>query len=304
MENKRVSVEMIFFEFRQKLAENYRQEEIRHLVYILFEEWMGWTKAEVVIQRQKLLKGEEVRRFREALGELQKNKPLQYIIGVSHFLDTKIKVKEGVLIPRPETEELVKLIITDYQHRQYESLSLMDIGTGSGCISIAIKKQMPCFDITAIDISAVALNVASENSVLNQCKIQFILSDILNRQEWKKFPVFTVIVSNPPYITDSERSIMHPNVVDYEPKEALFVTDDDPLKFYKAIAEFAFLHLLRPGSLYIEINERFGNQIKELLLSTGFDKAGVLKDIHGKDRFIHAEAKPLILDTSYWNIEH
>ena len=292
MENNRVSVKMILDGFSQKLAENYRQEEIMQLAYVLFEEWMGWTKADIHIERQKFLKGEEVVRFRKALEELQKNKPIQYITGVSHFLDTKIKVTEGVLIPRPETEELVSLIINDYQHRQYESLSLMDIGTGSGCIPVAIKKQMPCFDITAIDISTVALDVARENSLLNQCNIQFILADILDRQEWKNFPVFSVIVSNPPYVTESERILMHPNVVDYEPGEALFVTDNDPLKFYKAIAEFAFLHLSRPGSLYFEINERFGNPIKELLLSTGFDKADVLKDIHDKDRFIRAKPHP------------
>jgi len=292
MENNRVSVKMILDGFSQKLAENYRQEEIMQLAYVLFEEWMGWTKADIHIERQKFLKGEEVVRFRKALEELQKNKPIQYITGVSHFLDTKIKVTEGVLIPRPETEELVSLIINDYQHRQYESLSLMDIGTGSGCIPVAIKKQMPCFDITAIDISTVALDVARENSLLNQCNIQFILADILDRQKWKNFPVFSVIVSNPPYVTESERILMHPNVVDYEPGEALFVTDDDPLKFYKAIAEFAFLHLSRPGSLYFEINERFGNPIKELLLSTGFDKADVLKDIHDKDRFIRAKPHP------------
>ncbi len=304
MENKPISVRMIFDEFRQKLAKNYQQEEIMQIVYILFEEWMDWPKANVLIERQKVLIGEEVQRLREALGELQKNKPIQYIIGVSHFLDTLIKVREGVLIPRPETEELVSLILNDYYHRQYENLPLMDIGTGSGCIPVAIKKKIPCFDITAIDVSLAALNVAKENSVLNECDIKYFLADILDRQQWKNFQGFTIIVSNPPYVTESERLSMHPNVIDYEPKEALFVTDDDPLKFYKAIAEFAFLHLLRPGSLYLEINEKFGMQIREILISSGFDKAEILKDIHNKDRFIRAEVKTLFLDTSYWNVEH
>jgi release factor glutamine methyltransferase len=163
---------------------------------------------------------------------------------------------------------------------------------------------MPGMEITALDISEVAMRVAKENSTLNQCRIKFIHSDILDRQGWKDFPGYTIIVSNPPYIPESERSSMHPNVTEYEPPEALFVTDEDPLRFYTAIAEFAFLHLLRPGSLYLEINERFGKQIREFLLSTGFDKAEVLKDIHGKDRFIRAEAKTTMLDTSYWNVEH
>ena len=295
---------MILDEFRQKLAANYRQEEIMQFVYLLFKEWMGWTKADVHMETLKLLKVEEATRFWDALGQLQKNIPIQYIIGITHFLDTKIKVREGVLIPRPETEELVTMILIDYRHRQYEDLSLLDIGTGSGCISVAIKKQMPGIDVTALDISPVALQLAKENSVLNHCRIKFIRKNILDRQGWKDFPGYTVVVSNPPYIPESERSSMHPNVVEYEPHKALFVTDEDPLQFYTAIAEFALLHLVRPGSLYLEINERFGKQIREFLLSIGFNKAEILKDIHGKDRFIRAEAKTTMLDTSYWNVEH
>jgi len=304
MKNNPVSVKMILDEFRLKLSANYAKEEVMQFVYLLFKEWMGWTKADVHMESRKLLKGEEAVRFRDALRQLQKNKPIQYIIGVTHFLDTKIKVQEGVLIPRPETEELVAMILSDYLHRQYEDLSLLDIGTGSGCIPVAIKKQMPGIDVTALDISPLALQVANENSERNQCRVKFILADILDRQLWKDFPGYTVIVSNPPYIPESERLSMHPNVVEYEPHDALFVTDENPLQFYTAIAEFAFLHLVRPGSLYLEINERFGKRIREFLLSIGFDKAEVLKDIHGKDRFIRAEAKTTMLDTSYWNVEH
>jgi release factor glutamine methyltransferase len=304
MENKPVSVKMILDEFKQKLDANYGQAEVMQFAYLLFEAWMGWTKAEVHMESRKVLKGEEVSRFRDALRQLQENKPIQYIIGATHFLDTKIKVQEGVLIPRPETEELAAMILRNSRHRQYEELSLLDIGTGSGCIPVAIKKQMPGMDVTAIDISPLALQIAKENSTLNQCRVKFILADILDRQGWKNFPGYTIIVSNPPYIPESERLSMHPNVVEYEPHEALFVTDEDPLRFYTAIAEFAYLHLVRPGSLYLEINGRFGKQIREFLLSTGFDKAEVLKDIHGKDRFIRAEAKTTMLDTSYWNVEH
>jgi release factor glutamine methyltransferase len=304
MENNPVSVKMILDEFRQKLAANYEPPEVMQFAYLLFEEWMGWTKTEVHLNSRKLMKGEEDERFRDALAQLQKNRPIQYIIGVTHFLDTKIKVQEGVLIPRPETEELAAMILRDSRHRQYEDLSLLDIGTGSGCIPVAIKKQMPGIDVNALEISPVALQIAEENSIRNQCKIKFILADILDRQGWKNFPGYNIIVSNPPYIPESEGSSMHPNVVDYEPHEALFVSDEDPLRFYTAIAEFAFLHLVRPGSLYLEINERFGNQLKVLLLSTGFDKVEILKDIHGKDRFIRTEAKTTMLDTSYWNVEH
>lgn len=295
---------MILDEFRAKLAANYEPTEIMQFAYLLFEEWMGWTKAEVHLNSRKILKGEEAVRFFDALSLLHENQPVQYIIGAIHFLDTKIKVRKGVLIPRPETEELVAMILRDSRHRQYETLSLLDIGTGSGCIAVAIKKHMAGMDVSALDISQAALNIAEENSILNQSHVTFILADILDRQGWKDFPGYSVIVSNPPYIPESERSSLHPNVVEYEPHEALFVADQDPLCFYKAIAGFAYLHLIRPGSLYLEINERYGKQIRELLLSAGFDKAEVLKDVHEKDRFIVAEAKTTMLDTSYWNVDH
>jgi release factor glutamine methyltransferase len=273
-------------------------------VYLLFEEWKFWNKADIQLNREQELKGEEVARFRDALYQLQLNKPIQYIIGAVQFLQAKIKVREGVLIPRPETEEMAAMILEDNGHRKYEELSLLDIGTGSGCIPVSVKQQMPAFDVTAIDISPAALEIAEENSILNQCNVRFILADILDRQGWKNFPGYTIIVSNPPYVPESERASMHPNVLEYEPHSALFVTDSDPLQFYRAISEFAFLHLLRPGWLYLEINERFGKQVRDFLLSSGFDKAEVMKDIHGKDRFIRAEAKTTMLDTSYWNVEH
>ena len=298
------SVKMILDEFRSKLAAIYEPAEIMQFAYLLFEDWLGWTKTEVHLNSPGLLKGEESARFFDAIGQLQKNKPIQYIIGATDFLNTRIKVREGVLIPRPETEELTAMILRDFRHRQYENLSLLDIGTGSGCIPVAIKKEIPGMDVTAIDISPVALQIAEENSILNQCNIKFIHADILDRKAWKGFPGYSIIVSNPPYIPESERSAMHPNVVAYEPHEALFVADEDPLQFYSAIASFAFLHLIRPGSLYLEINERFGKQIRESLISTGFDRAEIVKDIHGKDRYILAEAKTTMLDTSYWNVEH
>jgi release factor glutamine methyltransferase len=304
MKNDSVSVKKILDDFRQSLAANYETQEAERFAYILFKEWKGWSRADIHCNMNECLAGEEVSRFQEALKQLRENKPIQYIIGVTHFLNAKIKVRKGVLIPRPETEELAALILRDYSHRRYENLSLMDIGTGSGCIPVAVKKEMPGMDVTATDISQVALQIAEENALLNQCQVKFILSDILDRETWKNFPGYTIIVSNPPYVTLTERSSLHPNVVAFEPHEALFVNDEDPLLFYHAIAEFAFLHLVRPGSLYVEINEKFGIQVKDLILSKGFDKATVMKDIHGKERFVVAEAKTTMLDSSYWNVEH
>lgn len=291
-------------EFKKELIPVYGPEEVMQFVVILFREWMGWSRADISLNRETILKGQQILQFRTALADLLKNKPIQYIIGLTDFLDLKIKIREGVLIPRLETEELVTMIIRDFRHRQFENLSLLDIGTGSGCIAVTLKKQMPRLDVSATDISIAALELAAENSLLNKCPVRFILSDILSRADWKEFPGYTIIVSNPPYVTQSERSSMHLNVVEYEPHVALFVEDEDPLQFYQAIGEFALQHLLRPGFLYLEINERFGKRISELLLSLGFDKADVQKDIHGKDRFIRAVAKSTMLDTSYWNVEH
>jgi release factor glutamine methyltransferase len=304
MKNNFVSVKSIIDEFRKGLALIYPQEEIMQFIYLLFEEKFGWSRAVVHIKFQLILNDEAAIWFRDALDQLLKHRPIQYIIGSSQFLDIRIRVREGVLIPRPETEELVETLIHDYYHRRYEDLSLIDVGTGSGCISIAIKKQLPGFEVTALDISQVALQVAKENAETNQCKLKLIHADILDRDQWKTYPGYNVIVSNPPYITESERLLMRHNVTDYEPKEALFVKDTNPLQFYEAIAEFAFLHLIHPGSLYLEINERFGKEIRDCLLSIGFNDVEVLNDIHGKERFIHGKTKMTMLDTSYWHVEH
>ena len=304
MKNNSVSAKIIIDEFRKELSLIYPREEIMQFLYLLFEEKMGWSRADVHINFLLILNDEDTMWFRDALDQLLKHKPIQYIIGSTQFLDSRIMVREGVLIPRPETEELVEMMVRDYFHRRYEELSILDIGTGSGCISIALKKHLPGFEVIALDISPVALEVARENADSNQCKLKFIYADILDRDEWKTYPGYNIIISNPPYIPESERSLMRNNVTDYEPEEALFVKDTDPLQFYEAIAEFAALHLIHPGSLYFEINERFGKEIRDCLLAKGFYNVEVLNDINGKERFIRAQTKMTMLDTSYWHVEH
>jgi release factor glutamine methyltransferase len=304
MKNNLVSVKIIIDEFRKELSLLYPQEEIMQFLYLLFEEKMGWSRADVHINFPLILNKEDTIWFRDALDQLLKHRPIQYVIGSCQFLDLRIRVRTGVLIPRPETEELVEMLVHDYFHRRYEDLSLLDIGTGSGCISIAIKRHLPVFEVTALDISQVALQVAKENAESNHCKLKFLHADILDWRQWKIYPAYNVIVSNPPYILESERSLMRNNVTDYEPEEALFVKDTDPLKFYEAIAEFAFLHLIHPGSLYLEINERFGREVRNCLLAKGFNNVEVLNDIHGKERFICGKTNLTMLDTSYWHVEH
>ncbi|MCX6248322.1 MAG: peptide chain release factor N(5)-glutamine methyltransferase [Bacteroidetes bacterium] len=291
MEYTPVAVKMILDEYRLKLAGKYELTEVMKFVCLLFEEWKGWNKATVHLNREMELTGEEGEKFRIALRQLEEYRPIQYIIGTVQFLDAKIRVREGVLIPRPETEELAGMILRDYHHRKNEILSLLDIGTGTGCIPVAVKKEMPQWTISAMDISGIALKLARENSRLNNSSVDYIQADILDRQSWESFPGYTIIISNPPYVRKSEIPGMLPNVLEYEPHEALFVTDEDPLQFFTAIARFSFLHLVRPGTLYLEINEQDGSRMRELLLESGFDSAEVLKDIRGKDRFARAELR-------------
>ncbi|MCX6244134.1 MAG: peptide chain release factor N(5)-glutamine methyltransferase [Bacteroidetes bacterium] len=284
-----IPVKKIIEEFRQKLTETYGEVEVMQFVYLLFHEWKGWTKAQLHLHTGVMLEGEEGARFLDALRKLEKNTPIQYIIGATDFLEVRLNVHPGVLIPRPETEELAALVIRENLHRHGRDLSLLDIGTGSGCLAIAIKKQIPGMAITAIDLSEIAVRTAKENSEMNGTQVTVLKANILDREAWKDFPSYSIIISNPPYVTKSEKTVMHPNVVDHEPHQALFVPDHDPLIFYSAIGAFACEHLIRPGLLYLEINERFGEEVKNILLSAGFDRAEVLKDIHGKDRFVHAE---------------
>jgi release factor glutamine methyltransferase len=289
MENKPATAKSILGLFRVKLQPLYELPEIDQFVYILFEEWKGWSRADVHLNFDIAVNKEEETRFLDALEQLQKNRPIQYIIGVTHFLDVTLTVREGVLIPRPETEELTAMILRDYKTLQYGKLSLLDIGTGSGCIPVAIKKRISEAEVTAIDKSEMALQVAGENAKQNGCDIRFLRMDILDRESWSGLPSYSVIVSNPPYIAEQERISMRPNVLGYEPGEALFVNGNDPLLFYRAIAGFAFLHLLRPGLLYLEINERYGREVAEIILSEGFDSAEILQDLQGKDRFVKAQ---------------
>jgi release factor glutamine methyltransferase len=221
---------------------------------------------------------------------------------VFHGLD--LAVTPDVLIPRAETEELVNLICTENAHRSFETISVLDIGTGSGCIGLAIKKRFPYSNTVLLDISEEALTLARQNATRNNFTIETVKMNILEKQHLGRFPLFHLIVSNPPYVMNDDKKQMHPNVLEHEPHLALFVPDEDPLVFYRAIAEFSISHLHRPGLLYLEINDRFGQEIRKLLSDKGFERAEVVKDFSGKDRFIRAEVKSSMLDLSYWHVEH
>ncbi|MCX6267128.1 MAG: peptide chain release factor N(5)-glutamine methyltransferase [Bacteroidetes bacterium] len=291
MEPRPFLVENLIWRFRRKLAGIYPDPELRQLIYILFEEYLGWDKIMVHISLHVEIQEPELTLFNQALNELYTGKPIQYITGKSVFNEIVLKVDSNVLIPRPETEELCSIIKADDQEIKNKEISILDIGTGSGCIAIDLKKYYPYSCVTAVDNSIEALSVAKDNAVSNHCKISFIHADILNQTDWPHLGRHQIIVSNPPYVLESEKKQMHRNVLDFEPKQALFVSDNDPLLYYKAISVFAVTHLTAPAYLYFEINEQFGAAISAFLYNLGFEDVHVLPDFHGKDRFVAAKLK-------------
>jgi release factor glutamine methyltransferase len=202
-------------------------------------------------------------------------------------MDLELAVNPSVLIPRPETEELVSLILKQYSGWKSDSeLKILDIGTGSGCIPIALKRYLRGSIITAIDISQEALKVATENAAIIKVEINFISADILDHSQWTQLPQFDLIVSNPPYVTNKEKKLMQPNVLDHEPHTALFVSDDDPLIFYRDIIALAKIKLQKAGCLWFEINEMFGEAISDMALNQGFKEVNIIFDFRGKSRFL------------------
>jgi release factor glutamine methyltransferase len=299
MENKPDSVSSVLKAFQEELSKNYDGREIRQFLYILFDEWKGWNKAQVHINQEELLSKAEVARFCLALEELKKHKPIQYITGRTYFHGLELLITPDVLIPRPETEELVDIIIRENTRRKDKEFSILDIGTGSGCIAVSLKKKFPHAAVSALDNSLDALQLARKNADRNGCDIRFIPYDILQNKEQSDILELDIIISNPPYIRESEKIEMDKNVLDYEPSDALFVPDNDPLVYYKAISDYASVHLKPTGLLYLEINERFGPEIRSLLITKEFNRVEVIKDMNGKDRFIRAEANNRVSSLIY-----
>jgi release factor glutamine methyltransferase len=256
-----------------------QEREIISLAYISIDFLLGYNRSDCIIHSDKDITSEVSDRIKQIIADLKTNKPIQHIIGETEFYELKFKVNEHTLIPRPETEELVKWIL------QHEFTSALDIGTGSGCIAIALRKNKSA-EISAIDVSESALLVAKENAKINGVEINFLLQDILKTTA---LPKVDVIVSNPPYVLDMEKEIMQDNVLNNEPHLALFVPDNNPLLFYKKIAELAFTSLSKNGLLFFEINERFGKETVVMLNAIGFVDIELKKDINDKDRMIKAK---------------
>lgn len=266
--------------FNEKLGSIYDQREIDNLFYWFIEAEFGLTKFEFK-QSQQRLSESELLAVRSVVKRLQNNEPIQYVLGFTEFYGCKIKVNSNVLIPRPETEELVDLILKNSD----DNLSILDIGTGSGCIPIALKKTNPSFKIVGLDISGGAIELAKESADLNSVSIQFLERNILS-DELSDLDKFDIIVSNPPYVLESDKKKMAENVLEFEPHLALFVADADPLLFYNRIADLGLKKLNSKGEIYFEIHENFGQQTKDMLEHKGYKNVKIIADLQGKDRMI------------------
>ena len=280
MDNSNNTLQYSIDFFKNELKELYDSSELEQLLYITFFHYLSLSRTDLSLNRDNKLSELNFNKITHVVNELKQQKPLGQILGEWEFYEITIKVNKHTLIPRPETEELVQLIINENKY----PASIFDIGTGSGCIAIALKKNFPKTKVFAVDVSEEALKTARENAELNKLDVVFEKLDIL---KWEKRNVkYDVIVSNPPYITNKEKKLMHKNVLDYEPHLALFVKDQTPLLFYDAIADFAIAHLSENGKLYFEINEFYGNEVKQLLANKNFKNINIVKDMNEKDRIV------------------
>lgn len=276
--------------FHQELDALYNPNEVSSFFNWLIEHYLHLKPLVMIMNPEYTVTKSEEQPLFEALSQLKLNKPIQYIIGSTEFYGLSFLVNEHTLIPRPETEELVSKVLADHSSRSNDSkLTILDIGTGSGCIAVTLAKHLSDAHVTAIDISEDALKIAKQNAILNEVNVSFLKGDILKFDDviLDQAP-FDVIVSNPPYVRNSEKSEIRPNVLDHEPHQALFVNDNDPLVFYRSICEFAVNHLKPKGILYFEINEYLGQDMVELVESYEFQNIELIKDMAGKDRMLKA----------------
>ncbi len=277
----------VFDRFKLGLKDHYEVNEITSLTQLAIAERTGFSNAKIKAFPELELSENESTKLIDILNELSTGKPIQYILSKTEFYGLPFLVNPSVLIPRPETEELVDWAINSLKTEINNSAHIIDIGTGSGCIAISIKKHLPDFKVSAIDISATAIQTATKNAKLNQVEVEFSEEDILNPKATKT-KKYKVIISNPPYVTLLDKRQMHTNVTDFEPHNALFVSDDDPLIFYRFIAKFAIKHLDQNGLLFFEINESYGQETVNLLDELGFKEISLRKDLSGKDRMLKA----------------
>ena len=264
----------------------YDNQEAANIADLVMEHLTGWKKIDRVVNKQVKLSLPLEQKLDDLTAQLATHKPVQYVLEEAWFYGMKLFVNEQVLIPRPETEELVEWILESNRARQ--QCVVLDVGTGSGCIAVALKKNFPRWDVHACDVSAGALAVAEKNAAAQGTGINFVEADILDRKSWETIPALDLLVSNPPYIPRSEMDSMSNNVVNYEPHTALFVESDDPLLFYKALGELGKYRLKRGGCVYVEIHENLSEETKNLFEKLGYEKVECRRDMQGKERMMRA----------------
>ena len=286
------SSKILFNQLVSEITSVYEENEAKSIVYLLLEHYLNLSKTDILLDNNF----SQVFDFQNIIARLKANEPVQYIIGDTEFYGRKFKVTSDTLIPRPETEELVQLVVSSWKSGgeplavgsiSQSLIKILDIGTGTGCIAISMACELPNSQVYAYDISENALKVAKGNAERNNANVIFEQMDILNISP-SSLPTFSIIVSNPPYVMNAEKLEMEQNVLDYEPHLALFVEDSNPLIFYKAIAEFASKNLINKGLCIVEINQAFGLETAELFWNEGFRYVEVVKDMFGKDRMVKA----------------
>ncbi len=267
----------------------YDEREASNITDLVIEHITGWKKIERFLNKKVLLTSEQHEKLNKFTYQILQHRPVQYVLGEAWFAGMKFFVDERVLIPRPETEELVEWILEDIRHTKstIPVASILDIGTGSGCIPVALKKQLQRISVTSLDVSEGALVLAQKNAIIQETDIHFLLFNFLKEEKWKNLSIYDIIVSNPPYIKQSEREAMSKNVLDFEPSLALFVPDDNALLFYSKLADFGKLHLSAAGKIYVEINETLGKEVVSLFTKEDY-QVELRKDLQGKDRMLKA----------------
>lgn len=270
---------------RQELSIFYPFTEIESLINYTFKEVLGFNKIDLIMKAEQSVIDHKIVEFAEVIAGLKQHIPIQYIFGRTRFYGVELLLTDDVLIPRPETEELVNWIVNDYKN--IPSVRILDIGTGSGCIPVALKANLSDSIVDALDISCEALLVAGQNAIRNKVDVSFYEFDILGGDSFG-LAKYDLIVSNPPYVTEAQSASMLPNVLNYEPHLALFVSDQNPLMFYEAIARFCKSHLNPGGALFLEINEDYASDTADLLQAFNFTDIKIRKDLNGKFRMVKA----------------
>jgi release factor glutamine methyltransferase len=274
----------IFRDLLKQITIKEDQNEIQSILYLLLEEILGLSRAAIIAEKSIIINEEQIKRLQDAVTRINKHEPIQYILKSAYFFGRKFTVNPTVLIPRPETELLIEEVLSEID--PLTPGRILDIGTGSGCIAITLVKEVPGKHVLAIDVSEKALQTANENAHALQADVDFLQLDAL-KEDLPAQPI-EIIVSNPPYIARSEKNTMKENVLNHEPHLALFAPDNDPLIFYRTIAQKGFFALRDNGKVYVEINERFGKEVAALFSETGFQNVRIVKDLQEKDRIVVA----------------